>query len=145
MTAIKKSKEEKQAEKIFKAEKKASEKARKKALSKARDKEKKARKAAKKAKQMAKKNTKKREKEQTKIKYKRRMEREEAVSYFTSLISGLKKGSVQFKQGKDTVVLTPSDLVDVDIKALTKGKREKVTFEISWLTTQAQDISISSG
>jgi amphi-Trp domain-containing protein len=52
---------------------------------------------------------------------------------------------VQFKQGKDTVIITPSELVDVDIKAETKGKMEKVTFEITWLTDSTQDISISSG
>jgi amphi-Trp domain-containing protein len=93
---------------------------------------------------MARKTSKKREKEHKKIKYERRMEREEAVTYFTSLIAGLEKGTVQFKQGKHTVALSPGDLVDVEIKAETKGCEEKVTFEISWLTTSAQDISISS-
>lgn len=72
------------------------------------------------------------------------MKREEAVTYFTSLIAGLKKGTIQFKQGKDTVVLSPGDLVDVEIKAETKGREEKVTVEISWLTTSVKDISISS-
>ena len=94
---------------------------------------------------MAKKAAKKREKHKSKIKYQRRMKREEAVTYFTSLIAGLEKGTVQFKQGKDTVIITPSELVDVDIKAETKGKMEKVTFEITWLTDSTQDISISSG
>jgi amphi-Trp domain-containing protein len=135
-----KSKEDLQAEKLSKAEIKAIEKA----ASKAREIEKKAKKAAEKAKEMARDTSKKREKEHKKIKYERRMKREEAVTYFTSLIAGLEKGTVQFKQGKDTVVLNPCDLVDVEIKAETKGREEKVTFEISWLTTSAQDISISS-
>jgi len=128
-------------EKLSKAEIKAAEKA----ASKAKEIEKKAKKAAEKAKEMARSKSKKREKEHKKIKYERRMKREEAVTYFTSLIAGLEKGTVQFKQGKDTLVLSPSDLVDVEIKAETKGREEKVTFEISWLTTNAQDISISSG
>ena len=136
-----KSKEALQAEKISKAEIKALEKA----ASKAKEIEKKAKKAAEKAKEMARNKSKKREKEHKKIKYERRMKREEAVTYFTSLIAGIEKGTVQFKQGKDTVVLNPGDLVDVEIKAETKGREEKVTFEISWLTTSAQDISISSG
>jgi len=135
-----KSKEEIQAEKVTKAELKANEKATK----KAKEKEKKAKKSSEKAKQMAKSKSKKREKETTKIQYERRMKREEAVTYFTSLISGLEKGTVQFKQGKETVIMTPSELVDVEIKARTKGNMEKVTFELSWLTTKAQDISISS-
>jgi len=135
-----KSREKMQAEKISKAEKKAGEKA----ARKARKIEKKARKASEKAKQMAKRAAKKREKKETKIKYERRMKREEAVTYFTSLITGLEKGTIQFKQGKDTVVITPAELVNVEIKAQTKGKREKVTFEMSWHTTNAQDISISS-
>ncbi|MFV9616066.1 MAG: amphi-Trp domain-containing protein [Gammaproteobacteria bacterium] len=136
-----KHKEKKQAKKIARAEKIA----RKKASSKAKEVEKKAKKAAEKAREMAKKASKKRDKQETKIKYDRRMKREEAVTYFTSLINGLEKGSVQFKQGKDTVVITPSELVDVEIRAETKGKMEKVTFEIRWLTTSAQDLSISSG
>jgi len=135
-----KSKEDLQADKLSKAEIKAIEKA----ASKAKETEKKAKKAAEKAKEMARDTSIKREKEHKKIKYERRMKREEAVTYFTSLIAGLEKGMVQFKQGKDTVVLNPCDLVDVEIKAETKGREEKVTFEISWLTTSAQDISISS-
>jgi len=129
-----------QTEKISKAKIKASEKAAKKAS----EKEKKAKKASDKAKLMAKSNSKKREKEQTKVEYERRMKREEAVTYFTSLIDGLEKGTIQFKQGKDTVVVTPSDLVDVEIKAQTKGKLQKVSFQLSWLSTTAKDISISS-
>jgi len=134
-------KEKRQAEKLAKAERIAIDKAAK----KAKEIEKKAKKVAEKAKEMAKKASKKREKHETKIKYERRMKREEAVTYFTSLINGLEKGTVQFKQGKDTVIITPSELVDVEIKAETKGKMEKVTFEITWLTTSSQDISISSG
>lgn len=140
-----------QAEKDFKSEIKAAAKARKteekamkKAAKKARDIEKKAIKASEKAEHMAKSVTKKRIKKQTKLKYERHMNREEAVHYFFSLITGLKKGSMQFNQGKDTVVITPSDLVDVQIKAETKGKMEKITFEIAWLANKSRDISISS-
>ena len=135
-----KSKEAQQAKKASKAEIKAM----KKAESDAKKIENKAKKAAEKAKEMAKKTSKKREKEHKKIKYERRMKREEAVTYFSSLIAGLEKGTVQFKQGKDTVSLNPGDLVDVEIKAETKGREEKVTFEISWLATSTKDISISS-
>jgi len=129
-----------QVNKLSKAEIKEAEKA----AEKAKKTEKKAKKAEEKAKAMAKSTSKKREKEHKKIKYERRMEREEAVTYFTSLIEGLEKGTVQFKQGKNTMVLNPCDLVDVTIKAETMGREEKVNFEISWLTTSAQDISISS-
>ena len=72
------------------------------------------------------------------------MNREDAVHYFLSLITGLKKGHLEFNQGKDTVVITPSELIDVEIKAEAKGKMEKVTFEMAWLTNNTRNISISS-
>ncbi|MCG6938719.1 MAG: amphi-Trp domain-containing protein [Gammaproteobacteria bacterium] len=142
------SKREGQAENDFKAELKAVTKARKKeakAMKQAAKKlEKKAKKATQKAVHMAESVSKKRIKNQTKIQYERHMNREEAVHYFISLITGLKKGNLQFNQGKDTVVITPAELVDVEIKAETKGKMEKVTFEMAWLANKSRDISIST-
>jgi len=73
------------------------------------------------------------------------MPRDEAVAYFDALVAGLKKGSVRFKQGDETVIVNPSDLVDVEIRARTKGDKEKVTFELSWQSAKARDVSISAG
>lgn len=141
-------KEDKKTEKKTKAQIKALEKAKAKSAKKAKEiaarARKAAEKAAEKAKEMAQKEQKKIEKQHAKIKYDRRMQREEAVTYFTSLIAGIEKGGVQFKQANKSLVLAPSDQVDVEIKAEIKGRKEKVTFEISWVTTNAKDISISS-
>jgi amphi-Trp domain-containing protein len=79
------------------------------------------------------------------IDYESRMNREEAVAYFEALVAGLKQGSVRFKQGEETVVIRPSDLVDVEIKARSSGRKEKVRFEISWLSEYSGKMSITSG
>jgi len=116
----------------------------KKAEKQARDKAKLAKKASEKARKLTKEKIKKHDKNTSKIVYESRMQRLEAVNYFDALISGLKKGSVQFKQGDETVVVTPSELDAVEIVAKTKGRKERVTFELSWISEKASDISISS-
>ena len=78
------------------------------------------------------------------IDYESRMNREEAVAYFDALVAGLKQGSVRFKQGDETVVIRPAELVDVEIKARSSGRKEKVRFEISWLSEYSGKMSITS-
>ena len=111
---------------------------------KARDMEKKMKKALKKEAKMASSVSGKRIKKQKKLHYERQMNREEAVHYFISLISGLKNGNLHFSQGKNAVVITPAELVDVEIKAESKGKMEKITFEMAWFANSSGDMSITS-
>ena len=118
--------------------------AKKKAESQAKKKAKLAKKAAEKSQKLAKEKLKKQGKDKSKIVYESRMQRLEAVNYFDALASGLKKGSVIFKQGNDIVAVSPSELVDVEIHARSKGRKERVTFELSWVSDKASDISISS-
>ena len=122
--------------------------AKKKAESQAKKKAKLAKKAAEKSQKLAKEKLKKqgkdKSKDKSKIVYESRMQRLEAVNYFDALASGLKKGSVIFKQGNDIVAVSPSELVDVEIHARSKGRKERVTFELSWVSDKASDISISS-
>lgn len=102
------------------------------------------RKAAEKEAKMARSVSEKMMKKQAKINYERHMTRTEAVHYFVSLILGLDNGNLQLGQGKDTIVIRPAELVDVEIKAETKGKMEKISFEMAWLAVKSSDISISS-
>ena len=104
----------------------------------------KVKKATEKEARMAKSVSKKLALKKTNIKYERHMNREEAVHYFISLVSGMKNGVLQFNHGKETVVVTPAEQMSIEIKVKTHGKMQKVAFEMSWLAAESDDISISS-
>jgi len=68
----------------------------------------------------------------SKVKFESVLAKEEAVSYFEALIEGLKKGTIQLKQGSHTIVLKPNGQVSIEVKASRKGDKEKLAFEITW-------------
>jgi amphi-Trp domain-containing protein len=83
----------------------------------------------------------------SKVKYEGVLAREEAVSYFEALIEGLKKGTLQLKQGGESIVLRPTAQVAVEVKAARKGDKEKLAFEITWRSAGAEaesDLKISA-
>ncbi|HER25652.1 MAG TPA: amphi-Trp domain-containing protein, partial [Rhodospirillales bacterium] len=115
-----------EAEKKAKMEKKAKSDLKKKIETR----EKAARKSQKKAEKLSKKKSLK--KNNGKIHFESAMQRDEAVAYFEAIIGGLKKGTIQFKSDKDTVIVRPPENVGVEVRAGTKGKTEHVTFNLSW-------------
>ncbi len=68
----------------------------------------------------------------TKVSFDAHMGREEAVSYFEAIVAGLKSGTIQFRQGEESLTLDVGDQVAVAVKAQRKGEKGKVTFELSW-------------
>jgi len=111
----------------------------------ARAKAERAEKSAEKARKQAEKLAKKKTRSKAKVNFESRMPREEAVAYFEALIIGIKKGTVQFKQGKESVAINPSDVIDVNFKARTKGLEQRVTFELSWRAKEDGNFSVTSG
>jgi len=77
------------------------------------------------------------------IKYEHILPREEAVSYFEAVVSGLREGNIQFKQGEESLKLSPPDYLEVEVKAARKGAKEKVAFEISWRKDSADGFEVS--
>jgi amphi-Trp domain-containing protein len=67
-----------------------------------------------------------------KISYEASMPRNEAVSYFEAIVGGLRSGRLEFKQDDETLVLSPPDHLDIEVKAQRKGDKAKVVFEIEW-------------
>ena len=57
---------------------------------------------------------------------------EEVVSYFETMVEGLKQGVITFRQGPDTLELRPSPQVDMKVKAATKGRKGRLKFEVAW-------------
>jgi amphi-Trp domain-containing protein len=72
------------------------------------------------------------------------MPREEAVSYFEAIVAGLKSGALRVRQAEETVVLTPPDQVAIEVKAVRKGQKEKILFEIAWRVSSPADLTISA-
>ena len=67
-----------------------------------------------------------------KISFEAKMPRTEAVSYFEAIVGGLRSGRLEFKQDGETLVLSPPEQLEVEVKAQRKGDKGKVVFEIAW-------------
>jgi amphi-Trp domain-containing protein len=85
-------------------------------------------------------------KQPSKVKFETVLAREEAVSYFEALIEGLRKGTIQLKQGNDAITLKPGPKVAIEVKAGRKAEKERISFEIEWRTEEAAnaDLKISA-
>jgi amphi-Trp domain-containing protein len=70
--------------------------------------------------------------------------REEAVSYFETLVAGLKKGTLHLKQDLNEISLQPPAQLEVKVKATRKREKEKISFEISWRNPTTSELKISS-
>ena len=80
----------------------------------------------------------------TGVKFESTMPLEEAISYFEAIISGMKKGTISLKQDGNTIKLSPPPHLSVEVKAASKGERERISFELQWQTAGTSDLTISS-
>lgn len=70
-----------------------------------------------------------------KVKFKGIMQHDEAVHYLEAILSGLRKGKLQFKQGEERVALAPSGAnVRVEVKAEHKTDKDRLSLELTWHT-----------
>ena len=83
-------------------------------------------------------------KKKAKVKFKSVMLREEAISYFEAIVAGLKRGSIQIRQGDDALVLRPTPQLDVAVKAASRDQEESIEFEIRWRTASDSELTIST-
>ena len=67
-----------------------------------------------------------------KIKFEAALSRDEAVSYFEAIVTGLRNGSVEFRQDEESLVLQPGQQLEVSVMAARKGDKNRITFEIGW-------------
>ncbi len=86
----------------------------------------------------------KKKKNKSKVKFKSVMLREEAISYFEAVVAGLKRGSIQIRQGDDSIVLKPTLQLDVTVKAVSKDQDESIEFEIRWRIASDSELTIST-
>lgn len=83
------------------------------------------------------------DKAKSKISFESVLPRDEAVAYFDALLSGLRNGALNFKQSDAALELTLPPQLGVEVKAERKGRKEKVTFELSWRQPDERDLKIS--
>ena len=82
--------------------------------------------------------------DEKKIKFKNEMGKQEVIVYMETLLDGLKRGNLQLQQGADSLVLTPSSVMKVEMKATQKKKKGSLRFKISWKEEGADnDLSAS--
>lgn len=80
-----------------------------------------------------------------KLRFESPVGRDEVAAYFEAIVEGLRKGSLQFRQGEQSLILSPPDRVEIGVKVERKGGREKLRFEIDWRTDEPEDLSILAG
>lgn len=77
------------------------------------------------------------------IKFESHLPTEEAVAYFEAIVTGLKKGRVQFNQAGESLSFTLPAHLDVEVKASRSGDKEKVVFELAWHANGSEDLTVS--
>ena len=80
----------------------------------------------------------------TKVTFESVMPREEAISYFEAIVAGLKSGTLRIRQGEESLTLNPPAQLGVNVKAASKGEKEKISFEMTWRVPTEADLTISS-
>lgn len=78
------------------------------------------------------------------IKFESHLPTEEAVAYFEAIVTGLKKGRVQFNQAGESLSFDLPAHLDVEVKASRSGDKEKVVFELAWHADDTADLTVSS-
>ncbi len=60
------------------------------------------------------------------------MTKEQAADFFRMLANGLQSGSIDLKSGEETLTLSPTDMISVEIDAKQKKDKSKFSMEMSW-------------
>jgi amphi-Trp domain-containing protein len=67
-------------------------------------------------------------------------DRQSIRQYLNTLIEGLEKGSIIFISEKDTVQLTPAEMIRLSIKTKKKSGKSKLTIKLSWSDSAAENL-----
>jgi len=73
------------------------------------------------------------------INVKTALKQETAVSYLEELVKSIKTGKLVVQQDSDFVSLTPAKTMELEVSASQKKGKEKLTFELTWLTEIAAE------
>lgn len=68
-------------------------------------------------------------------------ERKSIKRYFDMLIEGFEKGRITFTSEKESVLLTPAELIRFSIKTKKKPGKSKLTIKLVWSDSTSEKIS----
>lgn len=74
-----------------------------------------------------------------KLEFEGSLSRQEAVEQLEALAKGLAKGKIQLQAKGQSVELTPSHHYDLELKAASKGSKERISIELSWRASSDPD------
>ena len=77
-----------------------------------------------------------------KVSFEDDMSTDEALNYLVSLIRGIKGGKVVLRQGEESLTLEPTGTTAVKVKASTKDRKQKLSFELAWKTPADEELEI---
>ncbi|WP_320006156.1 amphi-Trp domain-containing protein [Maridesulfovibrio sp.] len=80
-----------------------------------------------------------------KVSLKKKVGHEEAVTILEDLLKGFKTGNMILQNGEESITLSTSDKISLEIKAKTKKLKNKLSIELSWKTDslETDDFSIT--
>lgn len=56
----------------------------------------------------------------------------QAIAYLEQLVQALKSGTAEVRQGDHAIVLGPRGVVGFSLRAVDKGKRQRLALELEW-------------
>lgn len=56
----------------------------------------------------------------------------QAITYLEQLVQALKSGTAEVRQGDHAIVLGPRGVVGFSLRAVDKGKRQRLALELEW-------------
>ncbi|WP_321402195.1 amphi-Trp domain-containing protein [Maridesulfovibrio sp.] len=83
--------------------------------------------------------------EKTKVSLKKKVGQEEAITILEDILKGFKAGNMIIQNGEESATLIPSDKINMEIKAKTNKRKNKLSIKLSWkdLPCEAEDFSIT--
>ena len=70
------------------------------------------------------------------VTYKSRVDWEKALGYLDELLAGLKSGTVYVQNGREYVALHPGGPIDLEVAAVEKKGKQRVSIELGWLSQE---------
>lgn len=80
-----------------------------------------------------------------KLRFESAMDREEVASYLEAITKGLRKGSIHFRQGEDTVELSPNERLTLSVKVSSKGDVQRLSLDVEWDGETSPELPIVVG
>jgi amphi-Trp domain-containing protein len=59
-------------------------------------------------------------------------DRESIIKYLKTLSDGFRKGQVEFRSGRNNIVLEPTGLIQIEIKVKNHNRKSKLSIKFVW-------------